>query len=604
MRGSKPFALGAAPLLCAAFAVGTPFSALADYPGQLWSVERVQVGVGSNAQDLIPAIRSGLRQANEVYFFGEQPVRMKVEPVDSSDKMVAVRITDSTTGALLARSPAIDAGKGSEAVRQAALAWMEGLKCGGNGCAVAPSAEPETRIARAATKVAPVSNTPTEAIEPQVETALALAPATLSKTPSAEAEDVLVAGTPVPARKPGTGDVSADPVRKARQRLDGANLAALNWPVTARALQISLPALRGTGALTYSDADNLVTDQPDTLARVAPTRQPVPTEPLKPVAVAARPERPEAPSLLGRWFSSVASFLGLTGSDSDQSVSQGSTVQQSTAQPARSSAPTIAAVLTPRDQVITASDLSQSGWIRAEDAPALTNPIDRLATGRGTASTDVRLASNAQPALPNPQVLSDAAPRQASGQDLTQPLPQTGTSVRATTPARRTTALSVRLHPELFGRYRVAGAPSGLAGRRAVASETPAATGTVLGAASGAQPFRDVLAVRGLALDEATYSRFENIYWGGTEGEGFWISLPNRLKSDFVLVSGPNSSVISSVRRRSGIPRASDDVAKALGLEPRKWNKLRVIALRGNDATADYSLPLNLSVRKGKLGAH
>ncbi|MEL6997983.1 MAG: hypothetical protein AAFP68_06935 [Pseudomonadota bacterium] len=603
MRRLKPFALGTAPLLCAAFIAGKPFSAAADYPGQLWSVERVQVGVGSNAQDLIPAIRSGLRQANEVYFFGEQPVRMKVEPVDGADKMVAVRITDSATGALLARSPAIDAGKGSEAVRHAALAWMEGLNCGGTGCAGAPSAAPEIRIARAVAKIAPVSNGSTEAIEPQVETALALAPATLPKTSSAEAEDRIVAGIPVPARKPGTGEVSADPVRKARQRLDGANLAAVNWPVTARALQISLPALRGTGALTYSDTDNLVTDQPDTLARVAPTRQPVPTEPLKPVAVAARPERP-APSLLGRWFSSVASFLGLAGGDSDQSVSQGSTVQQSTAQPARSSAPTIAAVLTPRDQVITASDLSRSGWIRAEDAPALTNPIDRLATGRGTASTDVRLASNSQPTLPNPQVLSDAAPRQGSGQDLTQPLPRTGTSVRATTPARRTTALSVRLHPELFGRYRVAGAPSGLAGRRAVASETPAATGTVLGAASDAQPFRDVLAVRGLALDEATYSRFENIYWGGTEGEGFWISLPNRLKSDFVLVSGPNSSVISSVRRRSGIPRASDDVAKALGLEPRKWNKLRVIALRGNDATAGYSLPLNLSVRKGKLGAH
>ncbi|MEM9059677.1 MAG: hypothetical protein AAGD13_04375 [Pseudomonadota bacterium] len=604
MQRFKSFALGTAPVLCAAAFVAVAQPASADYPGELWSVESVQIRTGQSAAGLTPGLRSGLRQANEVYFFGERPVRMIVGSADETGASVKIAIEDITTGALLARSPAIDAGGGADMIRHSALAWMEGLTCGGSGCAGAPEATVEVRVAA----VAPTTTKPVSTVIAIAKTDEDLAVSKSLVQPATVDEGALVvAGIPVPTSRPGTTD--ADPVRKARERIDGVSLVAVNWPATARALQMALPAARGAGALTYSDADKLVTDRPGTLALAAPATSPAPAQPVKPVAPAARPETQEAPTLIGRWWNRVTTFFGFS-SGTEQNVAQEPTPVAATAPRTATAdatpAPTITASLTPRQPVSTtslSSENTQGSWTRVRETPVLVNPIDRVGGAGNLSSRDSRLAaSDAQSALSNPRVLSDASGIAASSDSLTRPVPRTGAS-RTATPGRRVASLSVRLHPELFGRYRVTRVPSQTA-QRVVTQEEPAPTGTVARSEPSTESLNEVLASRGLRLDEATLSRFENIYWGGTETEGFWISLPTQVPAEYVLVSGPTSSVISSVRRRSGIPRASQGVANALGLKPKQWARLRIIALRSSELSANYSLPFLFGVRKGKSGVH
>ncbi len=181
-----------------AFLAGVSVVALAaegraDTPDGYWNAPWVQVKGGDPA--LAGAINNGLREANQTYFYGDRATKMvatiKGDAVD-------LTIVDQTTGKVLARQGGLSIGGSdvSSSIKNAALAWMDGLSCGAN-CADASGSAPAVKVA-----VAPVEEELKTDEAPEV-------------TEADSADEVAVKEAPVEGKSPEEAPVEEAPVEKA-----------------------------------------------------------------------------------------------------------------------------------------------------------------------------------------------------------------------------------------------------------------------------------------------------------------------------------------------------------------------------------------------------
>lgn len=603
LKNSFRHSVSAAALVC--FLSYAP-AALADYPGEIWSVDSLSIKLtGENTEDLSKSkLRTSLRRANDVYFFGEQSVQMRAEVASGDTPTMRLTLVKSEDGSIIARSPRLSIDGVS--IESSALAWMEGLTCAQAGCAVAPEIQQPVRVAKARLDVQ--QTTPG---------ASQLVAATAGQ---------IMAGIPVPVTRPMRDGAS---VKRGKASISGSGLAGKDLGFAAVPIQIALSIPREVGALTYGDADRLTLDDSIQLARVSPTAplaaapvQAVPKPrklqdaPIVDAAPSAGQPEPLEETLFGRLLTRVAGLLGIKSTKRSGALSRSSeqTAVRSVVQTSggRSSAGTPAEIRIPKTSLTAevpvpepTKALGSSTWQLASEPVSLINPIERTlragpalsaANGERIAVADVAARitdpANVQRGAGTAQALSNA--------EILRPInrERVVTSEVVRTPRITKTNLSVRLHPDLFGRY---GAGNATANRSVRKQSVASASRTIPSPTlDDSSKLNRVLIERGMEIDVAGYNRFDRIYWSGREAEGFWISMPNRVGSKFVLVSGPNASVIASVRQRAGIARASSGVAEALELRPREWAKLRVIGLRPADRSAGV-VPLDwFSVRKGR----
>lgn len=586
LKYSFRYSASAAALACC---LGAAPAALAEYPGEVWSVDSIVIKISDQGVTGLSKakLRTGLQRANDVYFFGEDALRMQAEVSSDSELKVRLTLIDPSAGAVIARSPRLSVSADSESIEAAALAWMERLTCAQAGCASAPEAAQPVRVAKARLELPVATNDPEG---------------------SALAADGAIAGIPVPLPRPGgTGTAG----KRGKAKLDGSGLSSKDLAFSAFPIQVALSVPREVGALTYTDSDQLVLDETLEVARVAPAAPEAATllPPTRTVPTAPKAED----TIVGRWLNRVADFLGLKPTRvASEAVTP--TNAQSAVQPksdllaeetlAKSEIPaTSLAASVPVPQPSKAP--APSVWRRASEPVTLINPIERfqpagtvpaLTDGERIAVADIRRRVSDPANSGTPSGATDAL----STGDLVRPAaPQreTVTPVVATPRVTRTN-LSVRLHPDLLGQFgsnRLAASTP--VQNRGVARPSRASSRALLDDSS---KLSEVLKERGMEIDLAGYNRFERIYWSGTEDDGFWISLPNRINAKFALVSGPDASVIVSVRRRNGIARASNGVAEALALRSRQWAKLRVVGLRAINQSAGV-VPLDwFTVRKGR----
>ncbi|MEM7212545.1 MAG: hypothetical protein AAF479_11740, partial [Pseudomonadota bacterium] len=549
--------------------------ALAEYPGEIWSIDAVEVRVANTPSDAStdktsavgdasPVLRRGLRQAGEIYFFGERAARLRAEIRLDGTRSMRLSLIDRRDGRLVARSPQLPLQTEAASVEASALAWLETLNCADAGCAVLPTAEQPVRVAKAR-------------IEFSEDGAQASSAALHGSTHS----------VPVPRSRPVANGWDG---RKGRAKLGGSRLAAKDIVFASQSLQIAWAIPREVGALTYGDSDKIVVDS------VAESTSALGSATTDRVSVARAPAGQSEP-LVSRVFSSLARFFGLAPEDA-VAVQTRAPVSTGIAKPK-------APVSASSSEIRASTQPEKVTWSRTPGTFSLINPAERLSPASSGQLQRAELRLAALDAVP---VLRDPGPAQSAGNDTDAVDPiraaRRARAVQRDTPVRSSTApFKVRLHPELLGRYGLARANDvPIAGTSAGAVRTSlySSSSDVL-RSSGLDR---TLENRGLKLDVATYSRFERFYWSGYGEEGFWISLPNRIGAEFVLVSGPESSVIAAVRQRDGIAKTSPGVAEALGLRSRRWAKLRVIALRGvSDQTAKTTLSRSF-LRKGRDQTH
>lgn len=612
MALKNSFRRSASLAVLACFLINAPV-ALADYPGEIWSVDALSIKMtdGNPGNIAKSKLRTSLQRANDVYFFGDESVRMLAEISSVSVPTLQLTLLKQSDGSLIARSPELRLVPDGASIESSALAWMEGLTCVEAGCGVAPELQQPVRVAKARLNVAhstPIPNQLTTATAGQI-----------------------MAGIPVPVSRPLRDDAS---IKRGKATIGARGLAGKNLGFTAVPIQIALSIPREVGALTYGDADQLTLDDSIEVARVSPIA-PLAATPVQSVpkprnlqnartvnaTSAGAQTQPPEDTLFGRLLTTVASLLGInTTIDNDalprsseeaalRSVVQTSTERTAAKVPTEIAVPKTsltAAVPVPEStKPIASQGFGQSTWRRASEPVSLINPIERplrvapassVGNGQRIAVADLK-ARVSDPA--NVQ-LGVGSTKIASSQELLLPNSQEQllTSEIVQVPRTTKTNLSVRLHPDLLGRY---GSRSATAKRSARNPSTRNASRTIAGSTLGdPSKLNRVLNERGLEIDVAGYNRFDRIYWSGREEAGFWISMPNRVGSKFVLVSGPKASVIASVRQKPGIARTSAGVAEALELLPRQWAKLRVVSLRAANRSAGV-LPLDwFSVRRGR----
>ena len=569
-----------------AVALSSGSLAKADYPGEVWSVDALVIKSAPEAAGMTKAkLRVALQGANDVYFFGERPLRMVAEAISGATPKVQLTLIEQTTGELLARSPKLPVSADGASIKSQALAWMESLNCMSSGCASAPEVAQPVRVAKARLDVEPVISHH-------------------EGTASAGSQENSF-GVPIPISRPGS-ERSLGKRGKARIYPSGLSAKDLNAAVSS--LQIAWAIPREVGALTYNDSDRLILEDAVELARATPLA-PVAAVPVRPIRVPKPQPEPEASTLFGRLFDRVVAFLT---PEQEAGETQTAVVQPAPSKPVPSVTPSAneVAVASPTPSAMASVESilkppsSTSAWTRASDEVTLTNPIDRfrddpnlrgVSDGERIAVADLR-AELTDPANIRATPLSGQA---IDTRELLRPDPRDTDILLATAAPTRstTTKLSVKLHPELLGRYS-GPALAGLTPRRNKRLKKKPSVGVQ--SPGDASNLNAVLKERGLELNLAGYNRFERVYWGGKGDDGYWISLPNRVNAKFVLVSGPTSSVIAAVRRRGGIPRASKGVAEALGLRSEEWTKLRIISLRPDNQSAALPFLVWSSVLKGR----
>lgn len=554
-------------------------AAAADYPGALWSVERLEVKASADGPALTQTVQGALRRANEVYFFGERPVRM-VATVTGAGTM-EVSVIDTLTGAPLLEGASIaftDDGAGIEA---SVLAWMDELTCTSTGCGqpqptmlaatsvVAPEAD--RKVAAVATPVSPAAKLTAPAWPQQITGVLARAET------MGTAQGAIPGQSIIPAARPGAGPTpDLDGLRSmAIARNPDTDLNALAPPV-----RISRFDTSGLGPISYGAEDQLIIGEPRALA---PATQTLP----QPQA------SPRASTAVGRWFDSLASLFGFG----------------APAKPAP--APTVLAAA-PAAQTATGGYVQQGTPL----LPAERWRLDPEPARAGQSSESLRVASlgsdtvGTSTSLPAPAAASaDARSADVPGYPGLRRVPSPGLGLPqrldesldapVVTPIRVASAgaaaaaggvprdLSVRIAPEVFGRYSVASAEQLFGGYGQPNAKVRLVTADSATGPANTQSVEQILSSRGLALDAANYAKAERIFWSGETGSrGFWISLPRIAPSSFVLVASAKGSVIANVYPRGSAIQVSDGVAKALGLDSGSWSDVQIIALRQLDRSA------------------
>ncbi|MEM1298717.1 MAG: hypothetical protein AAGH68_05495 [Pseudomonadota bacterium] len=560
--------------LTAALMAGT---AWADHPGAIWSVERLEVRAnGAAAEALRGDVHSALRAANEVYFYGAQPVRM-VATVSGSGR-VSVDLIDIATGEVLIRG----AKMGADGLETEVLAWMDGLDCAGGTCGGDAPAESTVQIAAApaAQPVKAKAAEPAKVAWPQKVTGV-LSPEEPQQIARAET------GQPVPRPRPGA---------EATPDLDGLRSVAIarNPDLSIKPIRISRFDTRGLSPISYSADDRLVLRVP--LARV-------------PTATQTLPKPQEAPSktLVGRWVDSVASFLGFSEpeppkpgrtvaalpSSSIDTVSayapSGTALEPSEQWKPKPAAPAaeqrVAALSTTPvggRSTLPAPQSARSALPQAEPRPArqavasASTPVPPVAAAPEYTSTGLKIVRSPGLGLPKPYADSAASPQVT-------PIRLAQASRGARNGVKKD--LAVKIHPEVFGKYSSAAAERLFGG---YGSSAPVRLVSAAPEASGSSQSVDrILANRGLALDSKRYAKAERVFWSGRTGSrGFWITLPQVSASSYVLVASSKASVIANVYARGSSVQVSDAVAKALGLAPGQWSDVQIIALKPVDRTA------------------
>ena len=583
-------------------------AAKADFPGEVWSVDALVIRNDGNSSGLMTKdLRAGLQGANDVYFYGERPMRMVVEGLPGATTAMRLTLIEQATGEVLARSARLEISGGSKSIKAKALAWMEGLNCAASGCAVAPEAPQPVRVAKG--RVDTGLKSETSVSHHGRITGPGLDPSGF--------------GVPVPVSRPGAGPVSG---KRGKAKIYPTGLSAKEINAALSSLQIAWAIPREVGALTYSDADRIVLDDAIQLARATPLA-PVAALPVRPVETVPTVIHEEK-SLFVRLIDGFADLFTIgPGSDSPQPT----VVVQKPVQPVVSVAPATNTVVVAKPQepvlpvapeaettevasldptpepvvesIVKPAD-SRSVWTRASDAVTLINPVERFRNDpnlRGVSDGERIAVADLRTQLTDPaNIRATQLPAgSVDPAELLRPSSREDDILRATAqPTRQTTTkFSVKLHPELLGRYS-GPALAGLTPRRNQRLKKQPSVGARKPA--DASNLNAVLKERGLELNLAGYNRFERLYWGGEGDEGFWISMPNRVNAKFVLVSGPTSSVIAAVRRRNGIARVSSGVAEALELQPREWSKLRIISLRPDNQSAALPFLVWSSVLKGR----
>ncbi|MEO1494444.1 MAG: hypothetical protein AAFV19_20040 [Pseudomonadota bacterium] len=202
-------------LVSLAAIVGMTSPALAQFPGEKWSVDLVRVE-GDAPLGVASAVNFGLRKAGEIYFYGDVSTRLLATVRDASSGIVDLKLIDSRDGSVIGErrglpfapvegdvEPGSSAARSiSDSVRAAALDWMGGLGCG-DGCAVAVNnGAVEELIAAVTEKPAPA---PTPAAKPEPEPTLAETPVIVDTPKAAEipalADDTAPVEQPVVAIK-------------------------------------------------------------------------------------------------------------------------------------------------------------------------------------------------------------------------------------------------------------------------------------------------------------------------------------------------------------------------------------------------------------------
>lgn len=553
-------------------------SAWADHPGALWSVDRLEVrAVDADAEALRADVQSALRAANEVYFYGDQPVRM-VATVTAAGR-VSVDLIDIATGEALIR----DAKLGADGFETEVLAWMDGLDCADGSCggetpvqiAAAPAIETAT-----AQPVATGSNAPATVAWPQKVTGVL---STEAPQQIARADT----NTPLPRPRPGA---------EATPGLDGLRSVAIarKPDLSIAPIRISRFDTRGLSPISYSADDQLVLRVP--LARV-------------PTATQALPKPQETPpqTLIGRWVDSLAGFLGIAEPEQRQPGAKVAALPSSSIDTVSAYAPQGTALepseqwkpkpsAAASDQRVAALNTSPVGGRSTLPIPQAARSALPQAEPKPARQPVSSAPVPAQPALATPAYTSTGLRIVRSpGLGLPKPYAEAAASPQVT-PIRLAQAgrgarngvnkdLAVKIHPEVFGKYSSAAAERLFGG---YGSGAPVRLVSAAQEAGGSgQSVDRILANRGLALDGDRYAKAERVFWSGRTGSrGFWITLPQVSASTYVLVASSEASVIANVYARGSSVQVSDAVAKALGLAAGQWSDVQIIALKPVDRTA------------------
>ena len=574
-----------------------------EHPGALWSVERLEVKADGGAADALRTqVRSALRTANEVYFYGNRPVRMVAHVTASG--AVTLDVMDSGTGAVLVRDARFDAASGAGGFETEALAWMEALDCGDGRCAEVG----QTRLASATAD--PVAQPHVTGVDATAKTANAPAPdqqtwpkkvtgVLTASAPAAETEQLAWVPKPRPTSKSNT-DPTPD--------LAGLRSVALarNPDPTVPPIRISRFDTSGLSPISYSPDDQLVLGGPRTLAP----------------ATQALPQPQQAPrTLIGRWVDNVTSFLGfqdtstpaarpatpkLASRGDGTAVSgfapEGTPLTPAPRWKANTEEPTTTrlAALDPTPVGGRSRLPAPRSATEAAGAPATETPNAPASAALTPAALALATASTGAAAQAVPTTTATGlrivrspglgVPR-AAASPLASPLVTPIRVASASGTGSSSQNLSIRLHPEIFGRYSTQAANKLLTGRQGTDAPVRLVTsGSSENPGSGTSVDR-VLAKRGLALDSDKFAKAERIFWSGRTGSrGFWISLPQAAPSNFVLVASSKASVIANVFPRGSAVQVSDSVAEALGLKPGEWSDVQIVALKQADRTASRTV--------------
>ena len=552
------------PLALGMMIAATP--AKADYPGALWSVNSLEIQFDAGAalsldQDAVRGkISAGLRKANDTYFFGDRPVRMRV--LVTGPETMLVTVTDGKSGMVLVSRERIAIGDG---VAVGALAWMDGLECAGVECSAGAPALAAAPATSSAALAATGTTAPTLASTAQLGEDAGLASTTIAK------------GMPIPRPRPtpGTGHGTAIDLAS----LDSLSIGKTPTPSLegTAPIRISRFNTKGLADISYTPSDQLVVAEP------------------RSAAVAAVPRRTATErTLFGRLFFGLARFLGI----SDDGSAPAEDATQLALAPAQSApaAPTAApSAVEPRTA---AQPFQPSARWRLSQAPAAPAPSggERLAAlGSTTLPTPTAVQpSQEQPALytglrvvPSPG-LRPPSPRSEQSGAIVTPIRVASLQPTARERERAGSNLSVRLSPELFNKYspkafeHLLGSYGNQNAKVRLVADEPGSGGSV----------DRVLAARGLQLDRERYARAERVYWGGETGSrGFWISMPRVPPSAFVLIASAKASVIANVQSGGNGVRVSDAVAEALGMQAGTWSDVQVVALQQLNRTAQRTRP-------------
>ncbi len=462
----------------AAISCGASGIALADHPGAVWSVSLVEVEIDQSMDGqidrdaVIASVRSGLRRANEIYFYGDVPVRMKVAVHGSGAPVADIVISDGLSGAVLARARGLSLD--GDALTDRALAWLDGLDCAKGGCV--------TETATAVAAVERPSSAPTEndatVQKPSTQFSTVTASTRDPSRPTRSADEtdqdaVLTAAIPVP--RPQTLAVSrvADLVGTSIGRTVGTLKDSSLVHVRLASFDTA-----GFDNITYSDVDVMVLGDP------------VPQPGERPISSSRRSNPTQDVTVFGQMFDSLVSLISL--GEAPQRFSAAETEQPRLSASARiSSTPRTSDVGTR----VGGKRLSVRESIAGADAPFRPNarwaqvpvPGDEpsFAKGEQVAALSI-FVPGVTPSVSRSADATVGDPSQQAKKETLSPVFR-GTQEDRNAPsavelsAQQSVApgtdLSIRLHPEVFGRFsveRYASLVPEIQRRRTIVTEQPA----------------------------------------------------------------------------------------------------------------------------------